>query len=263
MINVKSNSKHQIVTEQKGPFKIIEYTKDPSVNGYTAEREYFMGLMNVRRRQLQCALNGQNMIVTQAGAMQWTAGNVESRTGIKGAGDMLGKLIKGSVTGESAVKPEYVGQGVLVLEPTFKHIILEDVGAWGPAGIVLEDGMFYACEGSIAHSVVARSNFSSATAGREGLFNLALRGKGYAALESSVPREELIEIELDNDMVKIDGSYAVCWSGSLQFTVERSSKSIIGSAMNGEGFVNVYRGTGKILLAPLASKYSNHTSIDG
>jgi len=43
---------------------------------------------------------------------------------------------------------------------------------------------------------------------------------------------------------------AIAWSSSLQFTVEKSSKSLMGSAINGEGFVNVYRGTGKILLAP-------------
>ena len=70
-------------------------------------------------------------------------------------------------------------------------------------------------------------------------------------LESPVPREELIEINLENDMIKIDGNYAVAWSGTLQFTTERSSKSLIGSAASGEGLVNVYRGTGKILMAPV------------
>jgi uncharacterized protein (AIM24 family) len=44
---------------------------------------------------------------------------------------------------------------------------------------------------------------------------------------------------------------AIAWSGSLQFTVEKSGKSLLGSAASGEGLVNVYRGTGRILLAPL------------
>ena len=44
---------------------------------------------------------------------------------------------------------------------------------------------------------------------------------------------------------------AIAWSGSLNFTVERSGKSLIGSAASGEGLVNVYRGTGKVLLAPV------------
>ena len=78
-----------------------------------------------------------------------------------------------------------------------------------------------------------------------------MTGSGLAVLESPVPREELIEITLDNDVLKIDGSYAIAWSQSLTFTVERSTKSLIGSAASGEGLVNVYRGSGKVLMAPL------------
>ena len=58
-------------------------------------------------------------------------------------------------------------------------------------------------------------------------------------------------IELHDDIVKIDGNYAIAWSGSLNFTVERSGKSLIGSAASGEGLVNVYRGTGKVMMAPV------------
>ena len=57
--------------------------------------------------------------------------------------------------------------------------------------------------------------------------------------------------EVDNDVIKIDGNMAIAWSSSLQFTVERSSKSLIGSAVSGEGLVNVFRGSGKILMSPL------------
>lgn len=46
----------------------------------------------------------------------------------------------------------------------------------------------------------------------------------------------------------------IAWSGSLEFTVERSGKSLIGSAASGEGLVNVYSGTGKVLLAPVDNK---------
>ena len=97
-----------------------------------------------------------------------------------------------------------------------------------------------------------RSNLSSAALGGEGLFNLSIQGYGALALESPCPREELIEITLDNDVLKVDGNMAMAWSGSLQFTVERSTKSLIGSAASGEGLVNVYRGTGKVLMSPVA-----------
>ncbi len=111
------------------------------------------------------------------------------------------------------IKPEYTGKGTLVPEPTYKHILLINLADWN-GSIVLDDGLFLACESTLKHKTVARSNFSSAAAGKEGLFNLGIQG-------------------------------------SLSFTVERSGKSLIGSAASGEGLVNVYRGTGKVLLAPV------------
>ena len=108
-----------------------------------------------------------------------------------------------------------------------------------------------ACDSELEHKAIMQSNISSAVAGGEGLFNLGLHGTGIVALESYVPREELIEITLENDVLKIDGNMAIAWSGSLNFTVERAGKSLIGSATSGEGLVNVYRGTGKVLMAPV------------
>ena len=176
-------------------------------------------------------------------------------------GDLLGKIVKGAVTGESAIKPEYVGNGWLVLEPTYKYIILVDVAQWG-TGMTIEDGMFYACSGTVKTSVVARKNLSSAALGGEGLFNLSLSGSGVAALESNVPYNELIEVDLNNDTLKIDGNLAVCWSSNLEFTVERTTKTLIGSAASGEGLVNVYRGIGKVLMSPVAPTSSLYAATN-
>ena len=84
------------------------------------------------------------------------------------------------------------------------------------------------------------------------MFNLSLNGSGVFCLEADCPKEELVEITLQNDVLKVDGNMAIAWSESLQFTVERSGKSLIGSAASGEGLVNVYRGTGKVLMAPVS-----------
>ena len=237
------------VLEEKGPFKVVEYIRDLSVMPSNAMLAYYCNEMNVRKRQVICDVSKANITV-QAGAMQWTVGNVNATTGLKGVGDLLGKALRGSVTGESAIKPEYTGDGTLVLEPTYKHIILVDVAEWG-GSIVLDDGLFLACDSSLKHKAVPRSNISSAVAGGEGLFNLGVTGNGVLCLESYSPKEELIEITLENDVLKVDGNMAIAWSGSLNFTVERSGKTLIGSAASGEGLVNVYRGTGKVLLAPV------------
>lgn len=237
------------VLSSLGPFTIVEYLRDLSVTPMNAASAYFCNAMNVRKRQVICDVSKANITI-QAGAMQWMVGKVNATTGIKGVGDLFGKAVRGKVTGESAIKPEYTGDGILVLEPTYKHLLLVDVQDWN-GSIVLDDGLFLACDSKLKHKAVMRSNFSSAVAGNEGLFNLGLTGSGVACLECPCPREELIEIALKDDVLKVDGNMAIAWSGSLDFTVERSGKSLIGSAASGEGLVNVYRGTGKVLLAPV------------
>ena len=210
-------------------FHVMEYLQDSSVSPMTAMEEYYMSKMNVRRRQVVIELDKEHSAIIQSGAMQWMGGHVQATAGIKGIGD-----------------------GYLVLEPTYKYIILVDVEKWGSSGMTIEDGMFLACDGRVKNKLTARKSISSAVLGGEGFFNLSLVGRGAVALESNVPEDELIEVELENDELKIDGNLAVCWSSNLDFTVERSTKTLVGSAVSGEGLVNVYRGTGRVLMSPVA-----------
>ena len=254
-INNLTNQTSHIITEQKGMFSILEHTVDFSVAPSNASEEFFMSQMNIRRKQAIVQLNGDVGVILQAGAMQYAIGNVNATTGVKGVGDLFGKMVKSTVTKESAIKPEYVGAGVLITEPTYKYLLTENVSDW-TGGLVMQDGMFLACEATAKQELQARSSVSSAVLGNEGLFNLKLTGTGVCVLESNVPRPEIVEVELENDVLKIDGSFAICWSGSLGFTVERSGKTLVGSAASGEGLVNVYRGTGKVWLAPLTPSWS-------
>ena len=248
-----NNSNMEIVS-QLGNYTVYEHKQDLSCDG-NCINSYFAKEMNVKRRQLLLTLNGGSVKV-QAGAMQWMFGNIESETGLGSGVQAVGNLLKGAVasmvTKESAVKPLYKGNGLVMLEPTYKNIILEDVSSWGEEGVVLDDSIFLACDSQLKEKVVARQNLSSAFGGK-GIFNLCLSGHGVAALECPIPRNELIEFTLNNDTLKIDGSMAVMWSKSLEFTVERSSKSLIGSMINKEGLVNVYKGTGKVVMAPTIS----------
>ena len=43
---------------------------------------------------------------------------------------------------------------------------------------------------------------------------------------------------------------AIAWSSTLDFSVEKVTRSLLGSAVAKEGFVNTYRGTGRVLMAP-------------
>jgi len=240
------------VKEQVGKYTIYEYLKDMSVIPSTAAAEYFAAQMNIRKRQVSIHLTKGDGCILQAGAMQWMGGDVKVETNVKGVTDFFGKMLSAQVTGETAIKPRYTSDsdGLLVLEPTYKHLLLENLADWGGA-MVIDDGLFLACDETVNLKTVARTNVSSAVLGNEGLFNTALIGEGIVLLESKIPREELVLVELNNDMIRIDGPLAIAWSKSLEFTVERTTKTLIGSAASGEGLVNVYRGTGRILMSPL------------
>lgn len=249
-VNENDNIK---VLDEKGPFKVIEYEKDLSVTPDEAIMKYFSSQMNIRPRQLVVDLNKTSGVYLQSGAMQWMSGSNKLSSGIKGVGDFGKKFLKSKVTGETTVKPEYSGNGYLVTEQTYKHLILLDLDDWNNS-LMLDDGLFLAAEKSVNLSVQRRTNFSSAMAASEGLFNTVLLGNGYVCLESRIPYKELIIIELENDILSIDGPMAIAWTSNLELTVEKSGKSILGSAVSGEGLVNVYKGTGKILMAPLMGK---------
>lgn len=252
------DNKNMICKDQSGVFTIFEHQKDLSVGSASAQTAYFMSQMNVRRRQVLCTLKG-NEVRIQSGAMQWLSGDVTMETGVTGVKNFLGKVAKGVVTGESAVKPTYKGNGYLMLEPTYNHLFIEDVSTW-EGGIVLDDGLFLACDSSLEEKIVKRSDVTTALMGAEGIFNLKLIGSGLVVLESHSPREELFEFVLDNDEVKIDGNMAVAWSGSLDFRTENVTKTFTGTLLSGEGVVNVYRGSGKILVAPTMNGTNMNTS---
>ena len=64
-------------TAALGVFAVIEYQKDLSVMPDNAELAYYCNAMNVRKRQVLCDLRKGN-VTLQAGAMQWSVGNVNA-----------------------------------------------------------------------------------------------------------------------------------------------------------------------------------------
>ena len=250
--NLIENSESRRIIAKKNNFSVLEYIKDISVTPSQAEMAYFASAMNVRKRQLIIELSDDVGVFVQSGEIQLILGDIDANTGIKGAGDLLKKVVNSAVTNESIVKPYYVGNGTLVLEPTYKYILLENLDDW-PEGLIIEDSMFLACEDTVEIDTISRTTLSSAILGREGLFNSVFYGSGMIALECPVPDDELIVVDLKDDCLKIDGNMAIAWSPNLKFTVQKSSKTLVGSAVTGEGFVNVYEGTGKVLIAPVRS----------
>lgn len=248
--NLYDSGEARHVILRKGPYCVVEYEKDLSISTERAQTAYFASLMNVRKRQLIIDMDGKKGVYAQAGSMQMMMGDLEAAAGVKSVGDFFRKVAGSIVTDETVIKPFYVGEGQLVLEPTFKHILLMDMADWED-GLLIEDGMFLACDETVEMYVSSRKTISSLILGGEGIFNTEFFGTGIVALESPVPSDEIIAIDLVEDTLKIDGNMAIAWSPSLDFTVEKTTGTLVGSFASGEGFVNVYRGTGRVLLAPV------------
>lgn len=235
---------------------VMEYQKLlGSTNTRAAMDLYYMEKQNIRARQVAVYLTN-DAVTVQPGAMSYFQGPLEMVSGLT-PGNALGRLFSGAVTGEGAAQPEYKGSGMLVLEPSFQHFLLLQLDH---EEIVVDKGMFYCAQSGIAVKPFMQRSLSSALAGGEGLFQISLSGTGLTVLECPVPSCEIDIIELHNDTLRVDGNFAVLRSASLEFTVERSAKTLLGSAASGEGLVNVYRGTGSVWLAPTIKVYNTLNS---
>jgi len=232
--------------------EVLEYEKLLGIsNPSMAQQVYFMEQQHIRVRQIALYLNNEKVTI-EKGAMSYFQGDIKMVSGVT-IGNALGRFVRGAVTGEQTAQPEYSGTGLLVLEPSFKHFLVLELA--DRESIIIDDGMFYCSQGSVTVQTVSQRTLSSAVAGGESLFQQQLTGPGIVILESMVPMSEIDVIDLYNDTLKVDGNFAVLRTSSLDFTVERSAKTLIGSVVSGEGLVNVYRGTGQVWLAPTIKVY--------
>ena len=79
-----------------------------------------------------------------------------------------------------------------------------------------------------------------------------IRKKGLAVAAKRSDRETSEGCVL----VKVDGNFAILRSSNINFTVQKSAKGLIGSALGGEGFLQTFEGTGMVWLAPTSPMYN-------
>lgn len=184
-----------------------------------------------------------NSCVLEAGALHYLRGNIE----IEVPKAKLSGFMKGALTKEAATRPRYKGSGEVYLEPTFGEInVLELNGdAW-----VLDRGSFLASDAGVELGVFTNKAWSGLVGG-EGFFQTKVSGSGKVFFQSDGVCER---IELKDEKLVVDGSFAVARSAKLEFNVEKATKGLIGTLRSGEGFVNVIRGTGTVLIAPIPNR---------
>lgn len=180
----------------------------------------------------------------ESGGMYYLQGNLEMEANLPSAGGFL----KSMVTRESVVKPIIKGSGTVWFEPSFGNFTFLDLNneEW-----ILDKGAYYASEMGIEIGSFTNKSISGLFSG-EGFFQTKVSGTGKVVILSNGPLET---VELNNGKLVVDGSFAVARQASVQLTVAKANKGLFSSMISGEGIVNTFTGTGKVMIAPAANKY--------
>jgi len=183
-------------------------------------------------------------VIVEAGAMHFMRGDLQ----MEAAAPSVGGFLKSKLTGERAVRPRYRGTGELYLEPTFGecHVLELRNEEW-----ILDRGAFLACETGVELGVFSNKAMTGLFGG-EGLFQTRVKGSGKVLILAPGPLQRL---DLENDTLVVDGSFAVARTPDLQYQVEKAAKGIFSSWISGEGIVNTFRGSGTVLIAPVPRRF--------
>ena len=229
--------------------EILQYEKiEGSKDIATAEALYYANKSGLKLKQVKITINNSEVIL-EAGALHYMKGDIVMESKLGGKKALKSKFL----AKETAHKPKYIGTGEIFLEPSFGHYIIYKLNN---ESLAVNKGMFYCCEASVDIDIIMIKNVTAALFGGEGLFQTNLTGTGLAVLESPVPLSEIKKIDLIDDKLSIDGNFALMWTDGVAFTMERSTKSLLGSATSGEGLLQTFTGTGSVWIAPTESIYS-------
>jgi uncharacterized protein (AIM24 family) len=244
-------------------FEILEYESLAGSDSVgVAEQIYTLNRAGVRLRQLRVRLTN-DAVRTEPGALQFLRGHIEMESNT-GAGGGLGGLMKGALaaarTGETVFKPLYRGTGEIYLEPTFGHFWPMQLDN---EVFYADQGLFCCCEDSVKVEAHKVESFSARMAGGEGRYQTKVSGSGMVVFRVPVPRTEIIELDLADETLQVDGSFALLRTGEVHFSVEKASTSLAGAITSGEGLLQTFRGTGRVWIAPTQPLYERMRAAGG
>ncbi len=228
-------------------YKTLAGSNDPA----TAATIFYANQTGLQLKQVRLTLK-RGEAIAEAGALHFMHGQLEVQNNIGGVGGLGKAVFKKMLTNETAFMPRYKGTGQIYLEPSFGDYLIHQLNN---EEIIADKGLFYCGEGSISTGVAVQKNVSSALFGGEGFFQTKVSGTGIAVFALPVPISEVRCVQLNNETLQVDGNFALMRTGRIEFSVEKSSKGMLGSLSSGEGLLQTFRGTGKVWLAPTQSVY--------
>jgi uncharacterized protein (AIM24 family) len=232
--------------------EILAYPKLGGAKDHqTAATVYFANQAGIKLKQVRITLRDGEAIA-ESGALHFMLGQIQMESKIGGVAGLGKAMMNKFVTKEAAVMPRYRGTGQIYLEPSFSHFLVYRLCG---EEVIADKGMFYCGQGSIDVGSAVQKNVSSALFGGEGWFQTRIRGTGICVLESPVPADEILRVDLKDETLQVDGNFALMRTGRIDFSVEKSTRSLLGTITSGEGLLQTFRGTGSVWLAPTQDVY--------
>jgi uncharacterized protein (AIM24 family) len=239
---------------EDGGFK-VEILAYPRLGGakdhQTAATVFFANQAGIRLKQVRITLR-EDEAIAESGALHFLHGRIAIESKVGGMAGLGRAVMKRFVTREAAILPRYRGTGQIYLEPSFSHFLIHRLGG---EEVIADKGMFYCGQGSLEVGAALQRNVSSALFGGEGLFQTRVAGAGICVFESPVPADEVLRVDLKDEALRVDGNFALMRTGTIEFSVEKSTKGLLGTLTSGEGLLQTFRGTGSVWLAPTQDVY--------
>lgn len=240
------------VTHGRVDIEVLEWTQ---LSGITDPRSlellYFMknGGMPIRQVRLRVDMD---QAVVEGGALQFHDGRFEVDTQLQGS-RVVRRLLGRQMSGEGMFHQRYRGKGWIWLEPSFQNYLIVGLDN---EGIVVDQGMFMCAVGDVEVTGVLQRNVSAALFGGEGMWQTKISGKGVVVLESPVGTREIEKIHLTaGRKVQVDGNFVLLRGAGVNFSVQKSARTILGTLTTGEGLLQTFEGEGEVWVAPLIPMY--------
>lgn len=170
-------------------------------------------------------------------------GKLNSNT--KGFGALLGSIGRSLTSGESMFITEATGKSnnseIGIAPASIGKIEKLTVGS---SQYRLNTNAYLASDVSVSYKMVRQNISKSFFGGTGGLFVMETQGVGDLLIASF---GDIIELEVTPDLpLTVDNNHVLAWSSDLDYNIEIASGTF--GFTTGEGLVNTFRGSGKVLI---------------
>lgn len=170
-------------------------------------------------------------------------GKLNSNT--KGFGALLGSIGRSLTSGESMFITEATGKSnnseIGIAPSSIGKIEKLTVGS---SQYRLNTNAYLASDASVSYKMVRQNISKSFFGGTGGLFVMETQGVGDLLIASF---GDIIELEVTPNLpLTVDNNHVLAWSSDLDYNIEIASGTF--GFTTGEGLVNTFRGSGKVLI---------------